>query len=497
LIQNDKKNTPHIYRRRIPENRTSGPGTEPTTCKRCKTPGSFKPFGNRLKLQEDGSAMEETPKVYQTFCIPCGTAFSNPCLEVCSNCGTKTVNHEQYQLELIEKKSDPVLRSGKLLAGQMKSPSYCVTPILPNPATVVLVAKRAMFKTSLVTHIGIMVSRGTLACGAFHTTKGNVLIIDGENGDYLSQLYCQRFGVKASDEGKFYTVDMHEFFASISAKAKANPKTNYEQVFSDYLKRMEIKLVIIDSLRRAYGGDENDSGAMSEFLTRMKIISNSSESTILMLHHERKGATGEKRADEDTDRLEKVRGSSDITAAVDVVLQVNRQTESNLLELYITKNRFGLEATYTVEKITDEKTGIESFSASFGSLEKSGMLRSKMAYWLINAYPAVADAVVSTRDILDKFEFWGYSKKTGENYISELKSSDWFVELKSKKGQHCLDMIKVADYFNKQKILDSDGKPIDQMQSKLDASQPRSEEGVGVDEFRRPTPPQSPLNQGV
>jgi hypothetical protein len=106
---------------------------------------------------------------------------------------------------------------------------------------------------------------------------------------------------------------------------------------ADAIERYELDLVVIDSLRRAAPGlDENDSGAVSAVLSPLRSLTASSGRTIVVVHHSRKRVN-----DNPTESTQMVRGSLDLVASVDVLLYV-RAKEAGTFTLEQGKSRRGL-----------------------------------------------------------------------------------------------------------------------------------------------------------
>lgn len=81
------------------------------------------------------------------------------------------------------------------------------------------------------------------------------------------------------------------------------------------IERLELELVVIDSLRRAAPGlEENDSAAVSAVLSPLRTLSAGSGRSIVVVHHARKRI-----GDNPTEAGQMVRGSSDLVASVDAL----------------------------------------------------------------------------------------------------------------------------------------------------------------------------------
>lgn len=85
-----------------------------------------------------------------------------------------------------------------------------------------------------------------------------------------------------------------------------------------HVKEVQPGLIVLDPFRRVHGLDENDSGAMSHLLGLLRGLTRATEQPcgIVLVHHLRK------RSDRPEDALDRLRGSSDIPASADSVLEI-------------------------------------------------------------------------------------------------------------------------------------------------------------------------------
>jgi hypothetical protein len=85
-----------------------------------------------------------------------------------------------------------------------------------------------------------------------------------------------------------------------------------------HLVEFEPDLLVLDPFRRVHGLDENDSGPMSRLFDALRNLASVYNVSILLVHHLRK------RSENDTGQsLDRMRGSSDIAASVDSILEIS------------------------------------------------------------------------------------------------------------------------------------------------------------------------------
>jgi archaellum biogenesis ATPase FlaH len=353
---------------------------------------------------------------------------------------------------------EPVLNWARTLVGKpLETKEYVVQNLIPKEALILLGAKRAHYKTSISMYLAIMASRGAKACDLFATKKTRTLIVDGESGDYLVRSYLKRFGCSVEDE--IAVVDMFDL-------RKFTHNWKAEELI-DYIEKNSFQFVVIDSLRRAFSGDENESGKMSEFLTDLKKVANKTKASVMLIHHERKSYNQNNGSDDDVDLMENLRGSSDIAAAVDMILQLVRKGGSEMAELHITKNRFAPESKpYTLMHVTDDD-GNEKFTAQFGTVEESSYMKDEF-FKIINSRYPTGEARLRTSDIVEIMKENDLSQeRTTKTFITRVLKKDGYITASDKKAGHTFDMVKVMDYLIKRNILNESGKQQDPGQKKL------------------------------
>ncbi|MDP9256003.1 MAG: AAA family ATPase [Actinomycetota bacterium] len=158
--------------------------------------------------------------------------------------------------------------------------------------------------------------------------RGRVGLFDYENPMSEALKRIRRAGVTADDhEGLFlFHCPPLDLGSAIGVSA-----------FAETVERFDLDLIVIDSLRRAAPGlDENDSAAVSSVLSPLRSLTASSGRTIIVVHHSRKRI-----GDNPSEAGQMVRGSLDLVASVDVLLYI-RSKESGTFTVECAKSRRGL-----------------------------------------------------------------------------------------------------------------------------------------------------------
>ncbi len=67
----------------------------------------------------------------------------------------------------------------------------------------------------------------------------------------------------------------------------------YDAIYNKSMSMPGLRLIIIDTLRRAHDCDENNNGSMSRVLRYFEILAKNTGAAVLLLHHENKGGFGD------------------------------------------------------------------------------------------------------------------------------------------------------------------------------------------------------------
>ncbi|MFA6076595.1 MAG: AAA family ATPase [Candidatus Paceibacterota bacterium] len=214
---------------------------------------------------------------------------------------------------------------GEILEHDFGEEEWLVDSLISKQGMMALSGNPGDFKTWVTIHIALCVSRNLPVFGKFQATQGSVLIIDEEDHLRLLKRRLELLGAKEAD--------------NIHYLSQSGIKIDIEVVrdmILDIVNEKNIKLVIFDSLIRVHGQEENDAGGMAKvFNSFQKIIT--AGASILFTHHHRKQQQGQK-----ANTGQSMRGSSDILAAVDCHITIEKKSEEeDRLILRQTKLRQG------------------------------------------------------------------------------------------------------------------------------------------------------------
>lgn len=205
---------------------------------------------------------------------------------------------------------------------------------IPKGDICFLAGKAASFKTTIALHMVYAISQGKPVFNTYLTRPSKVLYVNEENYRVLFKGIVKR--IKAGLDLQDAKLD--NVFCSIMENLRLDNQADVTALVN-FIKKNGIEVVVFDSFRRFFIGEENDAGAINTIFNTLKYIRKEcGDITIIILHHAKKdnqnGAT---------DIRDMLRGSSDIVNMADSVIGVKRHAGKPAFVIEHIKNRAGEE----------------------------------------------------------------------------------------------------------------------------------------------------------
>ena len=295
---------------------------------------------------------------------------------------------------------------------------WLVQNLIPLGGLTALTGAPASFKTFLTQALATSVMTGVPFLSHFPTTKGKVLIIDQEN---QLRLIKERFGhlhAEASD---------NIFFLSQEG-IKIDAKEDIDRL-QTVVQEINPVLVVMDSLVRFHRGEENSAKDMSLFFEAAQRLSSDGRAVVFLHHHRKQFGFGRQSS------AQEIRGSSDIPAAVECHLSIDRKAKDTLT---ITQTKLRVQPElkrFKVALVTDEQ-GIVSFVyQGEDDSENEAMLKAQEA---ISAALAGATEPMPIKVLAKQTDL---SEQITRKAVKELVDSG---EVKETKGPHNRSLYALA-----------------------------------------------------
>ncbi len=249
---------------------------------------------------------------------------------------------QTFNLNDSNERTVKLISIGELYACEDQPIRWTIEKLIPENGITICSGSPGLGKSWAILDFARAIASGGLVFGKFQAAQGPVLMIDEENSK--SELK-RRLKMLNADKN----LPIH-FLVRHGLKID-NPK-DFAAIVK-VVNKTGAKTIFFDSLIRVHSGEENDAGAMAKVFERISALLRLG-CTIILTHHHRKpnGYLPSQLGNS-------LRGSSDILAAVDSHLSLDRKDD--IITVHQTKLRQGVEIKPFEIKMTevDEKINIE------------------------------------------------------------------------------------------------------------------------------------------
>lgn len=205
--------------------------------------------------------------------------------------------------------TDKIMNVDEIMQTEFPEAEWLIEKLVPLQGITIISGAPATYKTWLLLQMAINITESTPFLGKFQCTKSGILVIDEENQLRLIQ---KRIGFLDYKAGRKIYYLSQEDFSALDLKS-----INEVIEFCD---KNEIDTIFIDSLVRISNVDENGAQQMAQVFKGLKKFCKAGK-TVIITHHERKEGANPSTASS------RLRGSSDILAAVDCHLAITRNRD--------------------------------------------------------------------------------------------------------------------------------------------------------------------------
>lgn len=208
---------------------------------------------------------------------------------------------------------------------------YIVDQVLPIPSLTMFYGIAGSLKTNLVLDMAACVATGTRwlvelpdsSPNGYTVCKSPVMWIDVDSGQ---RVLHNRIGAMLRTRKAKQTTPIT--YASFLAPPFTTGSTQALAYLVSMIKDYQARLVVFDNLGTISGNIDENSNQMVSVMSSLRSIAESTESAVVVIHHDTKHDNGSRKTP---------RGHSSIEAALDLALCVRR--EDDLVNVYATKMR--------------------------------------------------------------------------------------------------------------------------------------------------------------
>lgn len=251
-----------------------------------------------------------------------------------------------------------VLSASELVSEEVPDVKWCVDGLIPTNGFGMIAGESGCGKTWLLLSLSMAVASGTPWLDSFTTTKGNVLFVDEESG--ISLLKRRLLKLCSPEEARGLPI----YFASLEQLKMDTPQG--KALLEATITKTGARLVVIDSFVRIHDAEENSAAEMSFVTEALARTAREQDCAIVVAHHARKKSPG---LNEPGDRI---RGTSEIKAALDVHLFVSRE-KNGAIKIRHDKARFGKTVEPVLVRLTEKEDGqlrLEAVKEAVAKMER-------------------------------------------------------------------------------------------------------------------------------
>jgi archaellum biogenesis ATPase FlaH len=287
---------------------------------------------------------------------------------------------------------------------------WVVKDLVPLGTITALTGDSNSYKTFLTQSMAGDVALGNQFLKHFPTTKGKVLIVDEENHRMHIKDRFKQMGISPTKDILF-----------LSLRGVKIDNEYHLQHLKELIEKEKPILVILDSLVRLHSGEENSATEMAVAFSAMKQLV-AEDRAILFIHHHRKPQGFGKKSNSQS-----IRGSSDIIAAVDSHMAIDRKET----EFTITQTKMRLQPELKPFKVALVPTPEENLVFSYQGEDTSEEDKMQEAYEEIKAVLANATEPLTIDMLAEEVEL--PMAKLRQAIKDLLKSKDLII---AKVGAH-------------------------------------------------------------
>ncbi len=306
-----------------------------------------------------------------------------------------------------------------------------INKLIPDRGISIFGGASGSFKTWVAMQLALACAGGEHFLHHFEAKRANVLYIDEENGDITLP---NRFELLIKGHNHKHTFD--NLYVVQFANIKLDDPTTTGKLLH-YVKQNNVRLIILDSMVRCMGGEEDKAKDVRIVFDILKtIIKSVDDLSIVILHHTAKGKRG----------LEGLRGSGDFGAFADVVLMF-QATKKNLINIDVAKNRHIDLSKFSRFSIEVIKTNDGGISFAYSEYDEAG--------GNINAVDALKEDLLEhfKTEKIEEFRsgvIWNLMKKRGHartNYFTAIKQleGEGYLQQGRKQGLWIVHQLQISE----------------------------------------------------
>lgn len=236
-----------------------------------------------------------------------------------------------------------IVADNKVEDMKIKQVEWLVKDLIPKYSLTLIGGKSASYKSTGTLHMAYCIAEGKKVFSVFDSIKSKVLYLNEENAWNVFKPLITKIRKGSIDE-----LGSENIFFSTFQDLRLDTQMGVEKL-KRVIEKEKIEVVVMDSLKRFIGFEENNADKVNEFyINVLKPLMVKYKISIILLHHTKKDVVG-------ANKLDMLRGSSDFVNICDSIIFYKRKIGENKFEIEQIKNRAKFEAPkLNVRIVSDE-----------------------------------------------------------------------------------------------------------------------------------------------
>ncbi|MFA5986501.1 MAG: AAA family ATPase [Parcubacteria group bacterium] len=250
-----------------------------------------------------------------------------------------------------------------LLEKNFEAPLWIVEKLIPAEAITIISGAPKSYKSFISLYLALCISQGKKAFEQYDCKNNGIIIVDEENHERFIKERVKKLGAIENLGISF-----------ISQKGFSLTNDDHIDGLIGICEEREAKVVILDSLVRLHDLEENSSKDIAKVFAQIKRLCEN-KLTVIILHHERKEGAHNSAAPV------RMRGSSDISAAVDshIAIKKDPDDENKIIVEHAQCRCAREEGSFALEIIETEDNMWFEFKGKLDSKKESAYKKAKDA----------------------------------------------------------------------------------------------------------------------
>lgn len=330
------------------------------------------------------------------------------CIEIAKEQYGLKLNNIQADIDYSQLKDEKikVIWEHELQTYEEEEKEWIIEKLIPTKSVSIITGKRGTLKTFVTLAMAYSIASGYDFLNKYSVRQGKVIYLDKENG--IGIMKQRTAMLKKGMELEVGTFPIGFICFSQLKVDKLNDISKIEELIQEE----KPLLLVIDTYRRAVSFDENDAGEVSRlFVDTLRPLVEKYDLSIILIHHNRKGNG------ESSDEMDELRGSSDLANYADVILKMERN--SNTLILKQLKNRNAQEEVpiKILNEFSDDYVKLW-YEGEYIKKNASERFAEEVIIWLSSR----DDVVFKTSELKDLALQKGVKKNNMHNALKELQN---------------------------------------------------------------------------